>query len=129
MRHSARQASVNSSPFQQAGIMEPDAVQPGHAPRAAWYLMGHSKARWLRPGLVVLTAHKQPLVKDGMLRPMLDPTMRGEIGFPRKGPVGSKAWQGGGAGCRAWSRRHVGRRRRPGEDLLGDSGRFSVLET
>ncbi len=34
-RHSARQASVRSSPFQQAGIRVPAAVQPGQAPRAA----------------------------------------------------------------------------------------------
>ena len=45
----------------------------------------------------MLTAHKQPLEKDGISNPMLDPTMRGEIGFPRKGPVGRVAW----LGCRA----------------------------
>ncbi len=45
MRHSARQASVSSLPFQQAGILVPAAVQPGQAPRAAWYLMGHSKGQ------------------------------------------------------------------------------------
>ncbi len=45
VRHSARQASVRSSPFQQAGIRVPAAVQPGQVPRIAWYLMGHSKGR------------------------------------------------------------------------------------
>jgi hypothetical protein len=35
VRHSARQASVRSSPFQQAGVRAPAAVQPGQAPRAA----------------------------------------------------------------------------------------------
>jgi hypothetical protein len=35
VRHSARQASVRSSPFQQAGILAPAAVHPGQAPRAA----------------------------------------------------------------------------------------------
>jgi hypothetical protein len=33
VRHLARQASVSSSPFQQAGILVPAAVHPGQAPR------------------------------------------------------------------------------------------------
>ena len=40
MHHSIRQASVRTSPFQQAVIRVPAAVQPGQAPRDVWYLMG-----------------------------------------------------------------------------------------
>jgi hypothetical protein len=94
VRHSARQASVRSSPFQQAGILTPAAVQPGHAPRDAWYRMGHSKLRWVRPGYAKLMGQLQPLVKDGIFKPILEPTMRAETGFPRKLPGGRWAWLG-----------------------------------
>ncbi len=58
--------------------------------------------------------------------------------FPEERPSGPRAlsgwWRGlpglgaRGSGDRCRGRRHVGRRRWPGEDLLGDSGRFGVIK-
>jgi hypothetical protein len=62
----------------------------------------------MRPGKAVLMGHRQPRLKVGMFRPMSDPTMRGEIGFPRNGPAGPGAWPGGCQGCRAGGRGAAG---------------------
>jgi hypothetical protein len=44
-RHSARQAGVRTSPFQQPGARVPAAVQPGHLLWVAKMRMGHSNGR------------------------------------------------------------------------------------
>ena len=59
-RHSARQAEVRTSPFQQAGMRAPAEVHPGHRLYVACSRRGHSKLRWRRPGKATLTAQVQP---------------------------------------------------------------------
>ena len=78
-RHSARQAGVRTSPFQQAGTRAPAAVHPGHLLWAAKIRTGHSNGRWVRPGKLAETAHAQGR-PPGMSKPMSVPTMSGAKG-------------------------------------------------
>ena len=87
-RHSARQAAVRTSPFQQAGIRAPAAVHQGHRLYVACSRMGHSKLRWRRPGKATLMAQVQPVPLMGTGSPMSVPTMRVEMGRPTNGGRG-----------------------------------------
>jgi hypothetical protein len=79
---SARQAVVRSSPTQQEAMRAPVGVQPGHWPLRVWYLIGHSKGRWARPGKAteMEQEHNRPCAMTA--RPRLVPTMRAETGLP-----------------------------------------------
>jgi hypothetical protein len=78
----------------------PAGVQPGHWPLRVWYLIGHSKGRWARPGKATEMEQEQSRPCAMTARPRLLPTMRAETGLPRKEgpPVEPRgALAGGGA--------------------------------
>ena len=121
-RHSARQAAVRTSPFQQAGIRAPAAVHQGHRLYVACSRMGHSKLRWRRPGKATLMAQVQPVPVNGNRQPDVSADDEGGDGTAdERGPgLGLARSRGrpGLAGCRGQRRsapRLMRERKRRGE--------------